>query len=112
LTFELDLDEPPCQKSSEMFRFSFSATVTSCNGSPYATGPLSCLSALSVCNVGLLWPNGWIKMPFGTKVRLGPIDFVLDGTQLPPRKGTQLPTFRSVSIVAKRSPISVTAELI
>jgi len=25
------------------------------NGSPYATGPLSCLS---VCNVGVLFPNG------------------------------------------------------
>ena len=31
-------------------------TVTS-NGSPYAKGPLSCLS---VCNVDVLWPNGWI----------------------------------------------------
>jgi len=29
-------------------------------GSPYATGPLSCLSSLSVCNVGVLWPNGWM----------------------------------------------------
>ena len=25
-------------------------------GSPYAIGPLSCLS---VCDVGVLWPNGW-----------------------------------------------------
>ena len=25
------------------------------NGSPYAIGPLSCLS---VCDVGVLWPNG------------------------------------------------------
>ena len=34
-------------------------------GSPYATGPLSCLSCTSVCNVGhgwctVLWPNGWM----------------------------------------------------
>ena len=33
------------------------------NGSPYAIGPLSCLSVclscLSVCDVGVLWPNGW-----------------------------------------------------
>jgi len=33
-------------------------------------------------------------------------------TQLPPRKGSQQPpTFRPMSIVAKRSPISTTAEL-
>jgi len=25
----------------------------------YAIGPLSCLSVLSVCDVGVLWPNGW-----------------------------------------------------
>jgi len=25
----------------------------------YAIGPVSCLSVLSVCNVGVLWPNGW-----------------------------------------------------
>ena len=31
------------------------------NGSPYAIGPLSvCLSVLSVCNVGVLWPNSWM----------------------------------------------------
>ena len=35
---------------------SFRSTVTS-NGSPYAIGPLS---VLSVCNVGVLWPNGWM----------------------------------------------------
>jgi len=51
-------------------------------------GPLSCLS---VCNVGVLWPNGWmdkeLKMPLGTEV--GPGEIVLDGDQAPPRKGTQ-----------------------
>jgi len=30
---------------------------------------------------------GWIKMPLATEVRLGPGDIVLDGTQLPPKKG-------------------------
>jgi len=34
----------------------FWSTVTS-NSSSCATGPLSCLS---VCNVGVLWPNGWM----------------------------------------------------
>jgi len=28
------------------------------NGSPYAIGPLS---VLSVRDVGLLWPNGWVE---------------------------------------------------
>ena len=30
------------------------------NGSPYAIGPLSVLSVLSACDVGVLWPNGWM----------------------------------------------------
>jgi len=48
-------------------------------------------------------------MPLGTKVGLGPSHIVLDGDPAPPKKGTA-PNFRSMSIVAKRSPISVTAE--
>jgi len=56
---------------------------------------------------------GWIKMPLGTEVGLGPGDIVLDGDQAPPppKKGAQLPQFRPMSIVAKRSLISATAEL-
>jgi len=50
----------------------FWAIVTS-TGSPYATGPLSCLSVcLSVCNVAVLWQNGWIKTSLGTKYRPRP----------------------------------------
>jgi len=33
------------------------------NGSPCAILPLSCLCVcpiLSVCNIGVLWPNGWM----------------------------------------------------
>jgi len=52
---------------------------------------------------------GWIKMPLGTKVGLGPGHIVLHGDPAPP-KGAQLPTFRPMSMVAKRSPISTTAE--
>jgi len=37
----------------------FWATITS-NSSPYAAGPLSCLPCLSVCNIGVLWRNGWM----------------------------------------------------
>ena len=46
---------------------------------------------------------GWIKMPLGRKVGLGPIDIVLDGDPAPPpQKGGTAPNFRLVSIVAKR----------
>jgi len=56
---------------------------------------------------------GWIKMPLGTEVGLSPGDIVLDGVQLSPRKGAlQTPTFQSMSGVAKRSPVSATAELL
>jgi len=59
---------------------------------------------------GVLWPNGWmVKMPLGTDVGLGPGDIVLDGTHLP-KKGHSSPNFRPMSITAKRSPISATAE--
>jgi len=94
-----------------------------------------CLSVLSVCNVGVLWPNvwmdqdetwhagrprpwplcvkwgptspkkrgqqpltfrpmhcgqtaGWMKMPFGTEVGLGPGHIVLDGNPAPSQRGT------------------------
>ena len=100
-----------------------------------------CLFVLSVCNVGVLRPNGWIdqdatwyggrpqpklhcvrqgpsspppegaqqpailahvycgqtagwiKMPLGTEVSLGPGDIVLDGSQFPPpKRGTAAPS--------------------
>ena len=70
---------------------------------------------LSVCNVGVLWPNGWTDLDttwYGGRPR--PSHSVLDRDQLPSQgKGhTPAPTFRSMSIVAKRSPMSVTAELL
>jgi len=49
-------------------------------------------------------------MKLGMQVRLGPGHTVLDGAQFPsPKKGTQTPNFRPMSIVAKRSPILATA---
>ena len=45
---------------------------------------------------------GWIKMPLDTEVVLGPGHIVLDGDPAS--------SFRSMSVVAKRSPISATAE--
>jgi len=72
-----------------------------------------CLSCLSVCNVGVLWQKtfGWINVPLGTEVGLGPGDIVSDPA--PPWKGnTAAPIFRPMSIAAKRSLISTTAELL
>jgi len=56
-------------------------------------------------------PNG---MRLGMEVGLGPSHTVLDGypAPVPNGKGHSSPTFRPVSIVAKRSPISATAELL
>jgi len=54
-----------------------------------------CLSCLSVCNVGVLWPNGWmITIKLGVQVGLGPGHIVLDGDparRLP--KGQSPPIF-------------------
>ena len=53
-------------------------------------------------------------MPLGIEVDLGPGHIVLDGDPAPPpSKGAQqLPSFRPMFVVAKRSPISATAELL
>jgi len=55
-------------------------------------------------------------MPLGKEVGLGSGHIVLDGdpvgTQRPRPCTAALPTFRPMSIVAKRSPISATAELL
>ena len=51
---------------------------------------------------------GWIKVPLGMEVGLGPGHTVLDGDQAP--QMGHGPNFRPVSVVAKRSPVSATAE--
>jgi len=63
---------------------------------------MSCLSVLFVCPVSLTCLSvtlvycgqtvGWIKIPLGTEVGLGPGDIVLDGNSAYPRKGTQHPS--------------------
>jgi len=57
---------------------------------------------------------GWITMPLGTQVSHGPGHIVFDGGPAPlTERGTAAPTFRPMSTVAKRSPISAsTAELL
>jgi len=49
-------------------------------------------------------------MPLGTKVGLGAGDIVLNGGPSFPKIGAQPATFRPMSIVAKESPSSTTAE--
>ena len=44
---------------------------------------------------------GWINIPLGTEVNLGPGDVVLDRVAAPPKRSTA-PSFRPMSIVAKR----------
>jgi len=49
-------------------------------------------------------------VPLATKVGLDPGHIVLEGDPAPHRKGAQPLNFRPVSVLAKRSPISATAE--
>jgi len=53
-------------------------------------------------------------MPLGKEVDLGPGHTVLDGDPVGTQRHPQqpVPTFRPMSIVAKRSPIWATAELL
>jgi len=77
-----------------------------------------CLCVLSVINFGVTvycgQTVGWIKMPLGTEVGLGPGDIVLEWDLAPTsERGTAAPSaFRPMSIVAKRSPILATTELL
>jgi len=73
------------------------------------------LSLLSVMLVYCGQTVGWIRMPLGIEVGevgLGPGDIVLDGDPAPHGKGHSNPHFWAMSIVAERSPISATAELL
>ena len=63
------------------------------NVSPYAVGPLSCLSCLSVTLVYCGQTVTWIKMALGTEVGLNPGDIVLDGDSATTERGTAAPHF-------------------
>jgi len=77
----------------------FGRTVTS-NGSPYAIGPLSCLSCLPVTLVYCGQTVGLIKMPLGMEVDLGPGDIVLDGDpDLLSERGTAAPPHFSAHVL-------------
>jgi len=106
-----------CRKFREGWACGFWATVAS-KGSPFPSIMLYGTVVLSVLSLTLVYcgqTDGWIKMPLGTELGLGPGDIVLDGLPAspPPRKGTQQPppNFRPMSVAAKRSPISAIAEL-
>jgi len=73
-----------------------------------------CLFCLSVTLVYYGQTVGWSKMALGTEVGIGPDDIVLDvdPAPSPTERDTAAPTFRLMSIVAKRSPISATAEFL
>jgi len=59
----------------------------------------------------LLWPNGWMDQDATLcEGSLDPGHIVLDGNSAPPLQKGHIPNFRPMSIVAKRSPISSTAE--
>ena len=71
------------------------------NGLPYAVGPLS---VLSVCKVGVLWPNCWMgqdetwragrPQPWPQCVRCGP-------SSPSPKRGTAPTNFQPISVVTK-----------
>jgi len=65
---------------------------------------LSCLSiSLSVCDVGVLWPSGWMDQDETWRAgKPRPGHIVLDGDPAPPKKRHSTPTFRPMSVVAKR----------
>jgi len=82
------------------------AIAESIHGQPWATVSKTvrpmlsdrCLSCpvCPVCDVGVLRPNacsGWIKMPLGIEVRLGPGHIVLDGNSAPQQKRGTAPQF-------------------
>jgi len=98
------------EQHSLVILLDFWATVIS-NGPPYAMEPLACLSVTLVyCGQTV----GWIKTPLGTEVGLSQGDIMLDGDQTPPptERSTAATTLPLTSIVAKRSPISASAELL
>jgi len=71
---------------------------------------LVCLTCLSVTLVYCGETVGWIKMNLGMEVGLGPGHTVLDGDPAPSSKKAQPFNFWPLSIVAKRRPVSATAE--
>jgi len=73
--------------------------------------PLNGHSPLPMFGSYLLWPNGWMDQDatcYGDRPRFRP--HCARWGPSSPQKGGTAPNFRLMSIVAKRSPISATAE--
>ena len=61
----------------------------------------------------LLWPKaGWMKVPLGTEVDLGPGHIVLDGVSALREKGTAALSFRPMSVVATFARLSYCPTLV
>ena len=60
---------------------------------------LSVLPVLSVCNVGVLWPKGWMdQVETWHRGKLGSSHIVLDRDPAPPHKGLHTPNFHPMSL--------------
>jgi len=73
------------------------------------------LSVCSVCDVGVLWPNGWMDHDaawYEGRPRPRPHCVRWEPNSPNEKWGLSSPHFRPMSIVAKRLPISATAELL
>jgi len=90
-----------------IFQFTFTFWVTVCKWFALCYRTV----VLSVCNIGVLRPNGWMD-ELGTKVGLGPGHTVLDRDPAPPKGAQKPPIFQPVSVVAKCSHISAPPELL
>ena len=63
---------------------------------------LSCPVCLSVCNDGVLWPNGWMDQDETSHAGRPRPRWHCDRWDPDPQKGGTAPNFRPMSIVAKR----------
>ena len=69
-------------------------TLIAVNCSPYAIGPLSVLSYVSVTLVYCCQTVGWIKMKLGMQASLSPGHIALDGSMVPlSQRRTPPPSF-------------------
>ena len=103
MPFPIDFDRRP-----------YNTLALPCYSSPYATGTLSRLSVCPVCNVGILWPNGWMDQDATwCGGSLGPGGIVFDGDRAVPNGNWHIgPPHISAHFALARSPISATAELL
>jgi len=77
-----------------LFRRPFIKRFTLCHRTAVC---LSVLSCLSVCDVGVLWPNGCMDQDaIWCEVGLGPGRIMLDRDQVPPKRRGHTPQFSAL----------------